>query len=74
MFEVYGRYVHGLEQDVEKILEYFGKDYILPEMKQHAILAMQQAMTSQLLWQMQQPAFPVQLPENTIASPTLMIS
>ena len=68
VFEVYGRYVQGLEQDVEKILNYFGQDFILPEMKQHAILAMQQAMTSQLLVQMQQPFAPAQLPENTTTS------
>lgn len=68
VFEVYGRYVHGLEQDVEKILNYFGQDFILPEMKQHAILAMQQAMTSQLLYHLQQPVIPVQLPENTAVS------
>lgn len=54
VFEVYGNYVEGLEQDVEKILNYFGKDFIGPEVKQHAVITMQHAMMSQLAFQMQQ--------------------
>lgn len=58
VFEVYGNYVEGLEQDVMKILEYFGKDFIAPEVKQHAVITMQQALLPHLAWQMQQaPAF-----------------
>ena len=30
VFEVYGNYVEGLEDDAENILEYFGKDFIMP--------------------------------------------
>jgi hypothetical protein len=43
-----------LEQDVVKILDYFGKDFIAPEVKQHTVITMQQAMMSQLAFQMQQ--------------------
>jgi len=58
VFEVYGNYVEGLEQDVIKILDYFGKDFIAPEVKQHAVFAMQQALLPHLAWQMQQlPSF-----------------
>lgn len=62
VFEVYGNYVEGLEQDVMKILEYFGKDFIAPEVKQHAVITMQQALMPHLAWQMQQmqqPVYPV---------------
>jgi hypothetical protein len=60
--------VEGLEQDAEKILGYFGRDFIVPEMKQHAIISMQQAMIPSLAWQMQQkpqfqpPAYPLAIP------------
>lgn len=54
VFEVYGNYVKGLEQDAAKIIEYFGREFILPEMKQHAVISMQQAMIPHLIWQMQQ--------------------
>jgi len=30
VFEVYGNYVEGLEDDAEKIFEYFGQDFITP--------------------------------------------
>ena len=30
VFEVYGNYVEGLENDAEEILEYFGQDFITP--------------------------------------------
>lgn len=59
VFEVYGNYVEGLEQDVMKILEYFGKDFIAPEVTQHAIITMQQNFMPHLAWQMQQPVSPV---------------
>jgi len=62
VFEVYGNYVEGLEQDALKILEFFGKDFIAPEAKQHAIITMQQSMMPQLLWQMQQPVNPIAIP------------
>lgn len=65
VFEVYGNYVEGLEQDTEKILNYFGRDFILPEMKQHALITMQQALMPHLSLQMQQmgpPALPLVLP------------
>lgn len=62
VFEKYGNYVEGLEQDVVKILEYFGRDFILPEAKQHAVVAMQEAMMAQIAWQMQQPIQPSAIP------------
>lgn len=74
VYEVYGNYVEGLEQDAPKILEYFGQDFILPEMKQHALISMQQAMMQHYVQQMQQSVIPVQLPENTMVAPILMIS
>jgi integrase len=30
VFEVYGNYVEGLEEDAEQIFEYFGQDFITP--------------------------------------------
>ncbi|GFE60620.1 Arm DNA-binding domain-containing protein [Geobacter sp. AOG2] len=30
VFEVYGNYVEGLEEDAEQIFEYFGQDFIMP--------------------------------------------
>lgn len=62
VFEVYGNYVEGLEQDVVKILEYFGKDFIAPEAKQHAMITMQQALIPHLAWQVQQPVYPIAIP------------
>jgi len=62
VFEVYGNYVEGLEQDVMKILEYFGQDFIAPEVKQHAMITMQQALMPHLAWQMQQPVYPIAIP------------
>lgn len=65
VFEVYGNYVEGLVQDAEKILNYFGQDFIAPEVKQHAIISMQQALLPHLAWQIQQtphfqqPAYPL---------------
>jgi len=59
VFEVYGNYVEGLEQDVMKILDYFGKDFIAPEVKQHAVITMQHNLMPHLAWQMQQPVYPV---------------
>jgi len=54
VFEVYGNYTEGLEQDAIKILNYFGHDFITPEINQHSIFAMQQALLPHLAWQMQQ--------------------
>ena len=54
VFEVYGFYVEGLVQDAEKILNYFGRDFIAPEVKQHAIISMQQNLLPHLAWHMQQ--------------------
>ncbi|KAA0888381.1 Arm DNA-binding domain-containing protein [Oryzomonas rubra] len=31
VFEVYGNYVEGLEEDAEQIFEYFGQDFITPQ-------------------------------------------
>jgi len=73
VYEVYGNYVEGLEQDAPKILEYFGQDFILPEMKQHALISIQQTMMQQYVQQMQQSIIPVQLPENTMVSPALTV-
>jgi integrase len=63
VFEVYGKYVDGLEQDAENILTYFGSDFIAPELKQHTIMSLQQVMMQQTLMQqlaiqMQQPVYP----------------
>ena len=33
VFEVYGNYVEGLEDDAENIIEYFGQDFISPRKK-----------------------------------------
>jgi integrase len=30
VYEVYGNYVEGLEEDGERIFEYFGKDFVIP--------------------------------------------
>lgn len=30
VFEVYGNYVEGLEEDAENIFEYFGQDFLQP--------------------------------------------
>jgi len=30
VYEVYGNYVEGLEDDAEEMLDYFGKDFVLP--------------------------------------------
>lgn len=37
-----------MEQDVVKIPDYFGKDFIAPEVKQHAVITMQQALLPHL--------------------------
>ena len=34
VFEVYGKYRKGLEQDYDKILAFFGKDFLVSEMQQ----------------------------------------
>ncbi|MDU0460636.1 MAG: hypothetical protein RW306_18050 [Geobacteraceae bacterium] len=54
VFVVCGNYVEGLEQDVVEILDYFGKDFIAPEVKQPTIISMQQDLLPHLAWQMQQ--------------------
>lgn len=38
VFETYGNYVDGLEQDTLLILEYFGRDFIEPKMKSPGML------------------------------------
>jgi integrase len=37
VYEVYGDYIEGLEEDYWKILEYMGKDFIQPKGKTPAI-------------------------------------
>jgi len=37
IYEVYGDYIEGLEEDYWLILEYYGKDFAQPKMKQSAI-------------------------------------
>jgi integrase len=34
IYEVYGDYIEGLEEDFWLILEYYGKDFAQPKMKQ----------------------------------------
>jgi integrase len=65
IFEVYGNYVEGLERDIEKILNYFGSDFIAPEVRQHAIVAMQQNLLTHLAFQMPQSQHPVFSHVNT---------
>lgn len=36
VYEVYGKYVEGLEEDREKILDYFGGDFVAAELKKAA--------------------------------------
>lgn len=38
VFEVYGNYVEGLEEDAENIFEYFGQDFIMPRKSKNPIL------------------------------------
>jgi hypothetical protein len=42
-------------------------------MKQHALISIQQTMMQHYVQQMQQSIIPVQLPENTMVSPTLTV-
>ena len=37
VYEVYGNYVEGLEEDAEKIYHYFGQDFITPRTKESPI-------------------------------------
>jgi integrase len=37
VYEVYGNYVEGLEEDGEKIFEYFGKDFIFTQIKKSPV-------------------------------------
>ena len=36
VYEVYGNYVEGLEEDREKILNYFGEDFVAAELRRAA--------------------------------------
>ncbi len=38
VYEVYGNYVEGLEEDAELIFEYFGEDFITPRITKNPIL------------------------------------
>jgi integrase len=38
IYEVYGDYIEGLEEDFWLILEYYGKDFAQPKMKQSATM------------------------------------
>jgi integrase len=38
VFEVYGNYVEGLEEDAENILEYFGNDFVMPRKSKNPAL------------------------------------
>jgi integrase len=38
VYEVYGNYVEGLEEDAEAIYHYFGQDFISPQRKENPIL------------------------------------
>ena len=37
VYEVYGNYVEGLEEDAEAIYDYFGQDFITPRKKENPI-------------------------------------
>jgi len=38
VYEVYGNYVEGLEDDAEEMLDYFGKDFVLPRKRKSPVL------------------------------------
>ena len=38
VFEVYGNYVEGLEEDAELIFNYYGQDFITPRKKENPLL------------------------------------
>lgn len=38
IYEVYGDYIEGLEEDFWQILEYFGRDFAEPKMKKSATI------------------------------------
>ena len=38
IYEVYGNYVEGLEEDTNAVLEYFGRDFIEPWKKKNPVL------------------------------------
>lgn len=54
IYEVYGDYIEGLEEDFWQILEYFGKDFAQPKMKQSATIGYGQVIP----YQLQRPDFP----------------
>ena len=37
VYEVYGNYVDGLEEDGERIFGYFGQDLVIPQKKQSPV-------------------------------------
>jgi integrase len=37
VYEVYGNYVEGLEDDAKEMLDYFGKDFVLPRKKRSPV-------------------------------------
>jgi len=53
IYEVYGDYIEGLEEDFWQILEYFGQDFAQPKMKQSATIGYGQVIP----YQLQQPGF-----------------
>ncbi|MDD2851970.1 MAG: hypothetical protein PHY09_08755 [Desulfuromonadaceae bacterium] len=52
--EVYGDYIEGLEEDFWQILEYFGRGFAEPKMKQSATIGYGQVVP----YHTQQPDFP----------------
>lgn len=38
VYEVYGNYVDGLEEDAERIMDYFGRDFVIPQKNKSPIL------------------------------------
>jgi integrase len=54
IYEVYGDYIEGLEEDFWQIFEYFGQDFAQPKMKQSATVGYGQVIP----YQPQQPDFP----------------
>jgi len=56
IYEVYGDYIEGLEEDFWQILEYFGQDFAQPKMKQSATVGYSQ----QIPYHLQPVNFPLQ--------------
>jgi integrase len=61
IYEVYGDYIEGLEDDLWKILEYFGKDFVELKKLPHSLVIDYQASNIMMV---PSNVFPFQMPEN----------